>query len=82
MLRTSCSRQGRSTIVCSRTANQFESGATFADLGALLGFSALALALNPAHRVLTYDIVERIPDAGIPTAKRVANIEGGCRTVC
>ena len=56
-------------------ANQFESGATFADLGTLLGFSALALALNPANRVLTYDIVDRIPEGGIPTAKQVANIE-------
>ena len=56
-------------------ANQFGSGVTFADLGTLLGFSALALALNPANRVLTYDIVDRIPDAGILTVKQVANIE-------
>jgi hypothetical protein len=56
-------------------ATQFEDGSCFADLGTLLGFSALALALNPAHRVLTYDIADWIPNGDIPTAKDVPNIE-------
>jgi predicted O-methyltransferase YrrM len=56
-------------------AAHFESGTCFADLGTSLGFSALALALNPRHKVLTYDITDLIPKTDARTVNTVPNIE-------
>ena len=47
---------------------------TLADIGTFLGFSALALSINPNNKVITYDIEEHIPNM-IASAKNISNIE-------
>ena len=53
-----------------------ETPETFVDMGTLFGYSALALALNPIHKVVTYDIADCT--SGVPpdrTYRAVPNIE-------
>ncbi len=50
------------------------SGKPYIDIGTYLGFSALALSKHPSSSVVTYDIIDCIPDTG-KTMKSVDRIE-------
>lgn len=50
-------------------------GGTVVDVGTNLGHSALALALDPSKRVVSYDLVDRLPRGQGPTARDRRNIE-------
>jgi hypothetical protein len=50
------------------------SGKPYIDIGTYLGFSALALSKHPSSTVITYDIIDCIPDMG-PTMKSVSRID-------
>jgi predicted O-methyltransferase YrrM len=49
----------------SHLTSQLPDGSTVVDLGTLNGSSALALASNPNIKVVTYDIVNNLPDPNI-----------------
>ena len=46
----------------------------YIDIGTYLGFSALALSRHASSTVITYDIIDCIPDMG-PTMKSISRIE-------
>jgi predicted O-methyltransferase YrrM len=43
-------------------ANHMPAGSTFLDIGTYYGLSAVALAMNEACHVITYDVCDRIPE--------------------
>lgn len=53
------------------------SDVTFVDIGTYRGASAVALAVNPANRVITFDIADCLPPAhkGVPCARDIPNVE-------
>lgn len=56
-------------------SKQCSPGSTVLDIGTFTGFSALALAANPDIKVITYDLVDNIPNDGTPTIRQVPNID-------
>jgi hypothetical protein len=52
------------------------------DIGTYTGLSALALATDPEQSVITYDIIDNIPDEATDSIKKRANIECKIMNCC